>query len=159
MANQGQVIALEGIGGAALVQAAKRLRRQLRLGRKPAPPGCTWDASGTGAISGIVRNPNGDGLPDASVVATHPDRGVRREAATSENGTFSLLGLPPVPGYVLIVKSTGFADQEVTGLEVETGVETALDITLDLSPPDACGGGRVDCGGGAGQRRCLPSGP
>ncbi len=91
-------------------------------------------ASGTGAISGIVRNPNGEGLPDATVVVTHPDRGVRREAVTSENGTFSLLGLPPVPGYVLIVKSTGFADQEYTGLEVETGVETALDVTLDLSP-------------------------
>lgn len=46
MANQGRLIALEGTGGYALAQAAKRLQRQLREPRKPAPPVCTWDASG-----------------------------------------------------------------------------------------------------------------
>ena len=46
MSNQGRLIALEGTGGPELAQAAKRLQRQLREGRKPAPPVCTWDASG-----------------------------------------------------------------------------------------------------------------
>ncbi|MCX6590981.1 MAG: hypothetical protein NTZ56_05595 [Acidobacteria bacterium] len=62
MANQGQLIALEGTGGAALVQASKRLQRQLRQGRKPAPPVCTWDASG---IFHEIRE-GARGIPGAS---------------------------------------------------------------------------------------------
>ncbi len=91
-------------------------------------------SSGTGAISGTVRDPSGAGVAAASVVVSHEDRGVRREIVTAANGSFQVLGLPPAPGYVLTVSFAGFADQEYTGVEVETGEETALDITMDLSP-------------------------
>ena len=91
-------------------------------------------SSGSGAITGTVRDPSGNGVAEATVVALLADRGVRREAVTSANGSFQLLGLPPAAGYVLTVSFAGFDDQEYMGLEVETGTETALDITMDLLP-------------------------
>jgi hypothetical protein len=84
-----------------------------------------------GTLSGTVADPNGGGVPNASVVITNVATGVNREVATNSNGFYTAVNL--LPGtYQLKVTATGFNPEETTGINMTVGAQQTLDVTLHV---------------------------
>jgi len=61
----------------------------------------------SGSIEGVVKDPSGGVVPNASVEITNPVSGFRREAITGSDGTFRIGNIPFNP-YHLVAKAEGF---------------------------------------------------
>jgi len=84
-----------------------------------------------GTLSGTVSDPNGGGVPKASVVITNVATGVDREVSTNSDGFYTAVNL--VPGtYQLKVTATGFNPEETTGIVMTVGAQQTLDVTLHV---------------------------
>lgn len=84
-----------------------------------------------GAISGLVADPQGAILPQASVVATHMGTGARTTATTSDTGFYSLRQLP-IGEYEVVFEHTGFRRLVRQGVRLTTGQALELNATLEL---------------------------
>ena len=84
-----------------------------------------------GTLSGTVTDPNGGGVPKASVVITNVATGVDREVTTNADGFYTAVNL--LPGtYQLKVTVSGFNPEETTGIVMTVGAQQTLDITLHI---------------------------
>src|SRR6202047_2735224 len=84
-----------------------------------------------GTLSGTVSDPNGGGVPKASVVITNVATGVDREVSTNSDGFYTAVNL--VAGtYQLKVTATGFNPEETTGIVMTVGAQQTLDVTLHV---------------------------
>jgi Carboxypeptidase regulatory-like domain/TonB dependent receptor/TonB-dependent Receptor Plug Domain len=84
-----------------------------------------------GTLSGTVSDPNGGGVPKASVVITNVATGVDREVTTNSDGFYTVVNL--VPGnYQLKVTATGFNPEETTGIIMTVGAQQTLDVGLHV---------------------------
>ena len=84
----------------------------------------------TGAtLSGTVEDENGAVVPNASVAAADPAKGIRRQATTNEQGYFTILLLPPST-YTVTVESKGFAPVQIDNVTLNVGDQKALQIQL-----------------------------
>ena len=54
-----------------------------------------WSQSTTGSIPGIVTDPSGAVLPNATVTVTNENTGAVRTVVTNTAGTYTLPNLPP----------------------------------------------------------------
>jgi len=79
-------------------------------------------AQNTGSIFGTVTDPSGAVVPNATVTAAEPSKGVNRAVQSSKTGEFLLSDLP-VGTYILTVAATGF----------ETTVTNDITIDADKS--------------------------
>ena len=86
---------------------------------------------GSAALAGVVRDPSGAAVPDAKVDAIETDRGLTRETRSNESGAFLFPTIPP-GRYNLRVGKEGFDSTEITGISIEVGARTSLDV--DLNP-------------------------
>src|ERR1039458_7545954 len=66
-------------------------------------------------IQGVVTDPNGAVVPAASVKLTSQESAVVREATSSGEGVFTIVGLAP-GSYELSVEKAGFTDRKSTRL-------------------------------------------
>jgi hypothetical protein len=80
-----------------------------------------------GTISGVVTDPNGAVIPDATVTVENPVTGYRRTLNTDPDGTFRLSNVPP-NNYQITVTAAGFqtAQQSVS-------VRTTVPINLKFA--------------------------
>jgi hypothetical protein len=69
----------------------------------------------SGTIFGTVQDPTGALIPNASITATEPSKGVRRTGTASSGGTFSLPNLPPGT-YTIQVTYPGFETFSKSGV-------------------------------------------
>jgi len=84
-----------------------------------------------GTLSGTVSDPNGGGVPKASVVITNIATGVDREVTTNSDGFYTAVNL--LPGtYQLKVTATGFNPEETTGIVMTVGAQQTLDVLLHV---------------------------
>jgi len=90
-------------------------------------------ASGTAAISGVVRDPSGATVPNANVEISSEGRGVIRTLATNEAGVFTAPALVPGAGYKVAVTAPGFAGYEAKDIELRVGQNLDLVINLKLA--------------------------
>jgi hypothetical protein len=109
----------------------------------------------TGSIAGTVTDAQGGVLPGATVTATHADTGTNYESVTDATGHFSILNVR-VGRYSVAVTMSGFKDQKQESVDVQLGVERAVDFKLQLatvsetvnviaeSPFDAAGAGTAE---------------
>ena len=80
----------------------------------------------SGAIAGVVIDgETGDPLPGANVTIA----GTATGTATDLNGRYAIKGLAP-GAYDVVFSFIGFQQKTVTGVEVEAGTTTQIDITL-----------------------------
>ena len=77
--------------------------------------------AGYGAVTGTVRDANGEGIPDSAVVLTNESMGVRRSMMSTDDGTFDAPSLVPAKGYSLKVTRKGFVDWKCPVFDVSTG--------------------------------------
>ncbi len=86
--------------------------------------------SGTGRISGLVKDATGAVVPGVSIVATNESTGVRQETVTTEAGLFLFPSLPVGP-YTVHAALTGFKTVTRAGNVLTVGTDLNLTITLE----------------------------
>lgn len=87
--------------------------------------------SGTGAITGVVRDPSGALVPGASVVATDVATGLTRRVTSSGSGEFDIQILEP-GHYRLAITKPGFATSEVKDVTVNVTQITTANVSLTV---------------------------
>lgn len=83
----------------------------------------------TGAIGGVVSNPNKEVVPGAAVTVRNVDTNKEDNATTDDTGRFKVPNLQP-GRYAVTVNSTGFSAATQENVVVEVGRETTLEIAL-----------------------------
>src|ERR1700722_5722355 len=89
----------------------------------------SWAQSG-GSIEGVVKDPSGAIMPNATVEISNAVSGYHRETTTGINGDFRFTNLPFNP-YHLVVTTKGFSSF-VQVVSVRSTVPNPLDIILKL---------------------------
>ncbi|HEY2963832.1 MAG TPA: carboxypeptidase-like regulatory domain-containing protein, partial [Pyrinomonadaceae bacterium] len=87
----------------------------------------------TGAIGGVVTNPNKEVVPGASVAVKNIETNKEESATTDDTGRFKVANLQP-GRYSVTVNSSGFSPLTQENVIVEIGRETPLEIALSVGP-------------------------
>jgi len=85
----------------------------------------------TGAIGGVIQNPNKEVVSGATVTVRNMGTNKEDSATTDDTGRFKVSLLQPGP-YAVSVSATGFAAYSRENVIVEVGRETTLDVDLSL---------------------------
>jgi hypothetical protein len=96
----------------------------------------TLDASVTGSVSGIVKDPSGAVIPNATVSITNSETGIMQTTATTSSGIYSFLALS-VGTYKLSVNAPGFSHFEQTGVIVNANDRLRIDLTLGVAAAES----------------------
>lgn len=84
----------------------------------------------SGSITGVVTDPSGAVVPNATVEARNPVSGFSRATATDASGKFTIPNVPFNP-YHLTISGSGFAPY-ASDLDVRSTVPIALNVTLKV---------------------------
>jgi hypothetical protein len=87
----------------------------------------------TGAIGGVVSNPNKEVVPGASITVKNVETNKEDAATTDDSGRFKVANLQP-GRYAVTVNSSGFAEITQQNVVVEVGRETNLEVALSVGP-------------------------
>jgi len=87
--------------------------------------------TGTGTLTGDIKDPNGANLPGVSVVVKHLGTGATRTAVSDADGHWTLPALP-VGTYEVSYESTGFKKLVRDRVEVEASVPRTLEDKLEV---------------------------
>jgi hypothetical protein len=94
--------------------------------------GAAAEAQQTGALSGLVRDAQGGVLPGVTVNVTGEALGgAARSTVSTDQGLYSLTGLPPGT-YTVAFELTGFTTQTREGVAVQVNRTTRLDMELGV---------------------------
>lgn len=88
-------------------------------------------AQTTGTLRGVVRDPAGLPIPEASVTVRHSGGAFERSAVSAADGTFDFIALP-VGMYQVESSAAGFTATLLRDVEISIGRTSTLDIRLDL---------------------------
>src|SRR6185312_2881415 len=86
----------------------------------------------TATLRGRIVDPQGNAVPAASVTVSREDKAFSRSATTEPDGTFVIANIPP-SAVEVVVSAAGFAEARRTGLMLEVGRTTTLDIDLKVA--------------------------
>ena len=89
--------------------------------------------AGLGAISGTVSDASGARIPDAEVVVSNAERGIRRSLTTNSAGLFNAGSLTPAEGYSITVSKAGFNRNEAKSIVLQVGQLLDLKFTLNVA--------------------------
>ena len=87
----------------------------------------------TGAIGGVVTNPNKEVVPGADVTVKNLETNKEETATTDDTGRFKVANLQP-GRYSVTVNSSGFSPMVAENVIVEVGRETPLEVSLSVGP-------------------------
>ena len=87
----------------------------------------------TGAIGGIVTNPNKEVVPGASVTAKNTETNKEDATTSDDQGRFKVPNLQPGT-YSVTVNSSGFSPLTQDKVVVEVGRETSIELNLSVGP-------------------------
>jgi hypothetical protein len=88
-------------------------------------------AAVAGSISGTVRDPSGNLIPNADVTVRELETSMTHETHTDSRGTYTLPVLP-VGRYVLDVRATGFETYQRKNIVLDTDAALTLDASLEI---------------------------
>jgi len=88
-------------------------------------------AQSSGSVAGIVADPTGAIIPNASVTITNPVSGLNRQTKTDANGHYQFINLP-LNAYAISASADGFATL-TENITVSSNVATPVNIKLDIS--------------------------
>ena len=87
----------------------------------------------TGAVGGVVTNPNKEVVTGAAVTVRNIGTNKEDSATTDDTGRFKVANLQP-GNYAVAVNSSGFSPMTVENVVVEIGRETNLEVALAVGP-------------------------
>ena len=85
----------------------------------------------TGSISGVVQDPSGGVVPNAPVVVTDVDKGLKYATTTDSSGHYVLRALPPST-YSVRVEATGFRPEVQNGIVIAVNQNLTLNVSLQV---------------------------
>ncbi len=94
-------------------------------------PGAVFSQTDRGRLVGTVHDQNKALVPGAKVTVKNTQTGEERSALTNDEGSYLVINLKP-SAYTVRVSAQGFADSEVTGVQLLVG--QALTLDLELKP-------------------------
>ncbi|MCI0664136.1 MAG: TonB-dependent receptor [Acidobacteria bacterium] len=97
----------------------------------PAP--AAFAQTGTGNVTGTVRDSQKSVIHNAQVTLTQTSTNITRKATTNDEGIY-YFGSVPLGPYLLVVESTGFKKWEGR-FEVQVGQHTVIDPTMEVGTP------------------------
>ena len=83
----------------------------------------------TGTITGIVTDPSGARVPNATITATNEGNGVSQSTTTTADGIYNLPYLPPGT-YTITVEAGGFAKATEAGVLLDVSMVQRVNTTL-----------------------------
>jgi hypothetical protein len=87
--------------------------------------------AGSAAIRGAVLDQQKGVLPGVTVVATHQESGVFRQAVSGPDGSYSIVGLVPGP-YVVTAELAGFKKMTRRDVVLAIGVTVSVEVQLEV---------------------------
>src|SRR5438105_14155564 len=103
--------------------------------------------STVGSITGTVKDQHGAVLPNATVIVKNSATGLERTTTSSEDGIFTVPQIPTGTYKVTVQDGSGFKEAEVTGVKVDVGTPTAVNVALEVGTPQETvtivGGGEI----------------
>lgn len=87
----------------------------------------------SGAIGGVVVNPNKEVVPNAAVTVRNTGTNKEDSATTDDQGRFKVSGLQPGT-YAVTINGSGFSPYTAERVTVEIGRETSLNADLSIGP-------------------------
>jgi hypothetical protein len=87
-------------------------------------------------LGGSVSDPNGAGIPGATVTVRSKATGFTRSAVADASGEFRFIGLPP-GSYSVTAESANFKKTTVENIQLTVGLEARLNIKLELGEATA----------------------
>ena len=85
----------------------------------------------TATIRGRVVDPQGRPVASATVTVRRQDNAISRTVSTAADGTFEVSNVPP-SAVDLVVTAPGFTESKRTGLVLEVGRTTTVDVDLKV---------------------------
>ena len=85
----------------------------------------------TASFSGVVSDPSGARVPNASVTLSSPEKGITRAFKTDAEGNFTF-PLLPAGTYTLTVEAAGFKTFKQLGIALEVGQSATQSISLTI---------------------------
>jgi len=98
------------------------------------PPAAAAQSITAGVLHGVVRDADGDPLPDAAVTIEDQSGGAVRELTSGDNGDFLARMLSP-GGYNILVEMVGYQPVRIRGVIVAAGRTTMITVKLERRPP------------------------
>jgi len=86
-------------------------------------------AQATATLNGVVRDPSGAVIPQATVTLRNTETSAQRESLTNDSGLYVFVSVPPGE-YVLKVTKNGFTTATQAGLHVLVNQASTQDFTL-----------------------------
>lgn len=90
----------------------------------------SWAQVSTSAMSGIVTDKTGEGLPGATVIAVHGPTNTQYVAPTNSEGRFSIQGMRVGGPYTVRITFVGYEDVSRQNLFLTLGQNFRLDVNL-----------------------------
>src|SRR5215208_7111770 len=87
----------------------------------------------TASIEGTVKDPQGNLVAGAQIMAKSEALAIERTTTSDENGFYRVTALP-VAAYSLSASHTGFATQTFPNVELTVNRTTRIDVRLDVGP-------------------------
>jgi hypothetical protein len=85
----------------------------------------------TATLAGVVTDPNGAMVPNATVSATSDGTGIKKTASTDASGRYTLPFLPPGQ-YTITAAAQGFGVTELRNVRMEAAQAATLDLAVKL---------------------------
>src|SRR3989440_4831649 len=103
--------------------------------------------STVGSITGTVKDLHGAVVANANITVKNSATGLERTTTSSEDGIFTVPQIPTGTYKVIVQASSGFKKAEVTGVKVDVGTPSAVNVALEVGTPQETvtimGGGEV----------------
>jgi hypothetical protein len=85
----------------------------------------------TATLSGVVTDPSGALVPQATVQLTSQENGIKRATVTDAGGHYSFTQLPPST-YNLAVQEKGFKEYKQNGIVLDASVSASQNVSLTV---------------------------
>src|ERR1039457_1164027 len=92
-------------------------------------------AQDRGTIRGVVTDPSGGTVPEATVTVKNINTGLTQTVKTSADGVYSVLYLP-AGDYTVTTEKPGFRKSETSGIAVHVATVDNVDVTLAVGSVD-----------------------
>ena len=86
---------------------------------------------GTGAITGVVTDPSGAPVPNASIIALHLGTHTSHPATTNASGNYTLTNVP-IGEYEITASLSGFKSIVQKGVHLDADITAAVNIQLQI---------------------------
>lgn len=84
----------------------------------------------TAELTGLVTDPGGAAVADATVSIANPARGIKMDVTTNASGIYVAPLLPPADGYEITVTKAGFQQLTRRGITLQVAQTATVNLTL-----------------------------